>query len=114
LIFFISSHSFLCLFLSVDESKQGNLLYTLCSKLRFLTLSKAELVSITPFLQEVLSAEDLQAVQEAVETGDADKLPVGFSRSCLNRREPYDASPSDSEPDSETSGQSGENGVAVE
>jgi hypothetical protein len=36
-----------------------------------------------------LSAEDLQAVQEAVETGDADKLPVGFSRSCSKRKKPF-------------------------
>jgi hypothetical protein len=36
-----------------------------------------------------LSAEKLRAVQEAVETGDADKLPVGFSKSCSKRRKPF-------------------------
>jgi hypothetical protein len=51
-----------------------------------MTLSKAELLSITPFLQEFLLAKTLQAVQQAVETGDGNKLPKGFSRSCLKRK----------------------------
>jgi hypothetical protein len=56
---------------------------------------------ITPFLNKFLSTENLLAVQEAVETGDGNKLPIGFSRSCLDRREPYVApAATEPEPDS--------------
>lgn len=58
---------------------------TLAHKLRFMTLSEAELESVLPLLQEYLSTKEVQAVLLAVKSGDNSKLPKRFDSSYVRR-----------------------------
>lgn len=61
---------------------------TLAHHLRFMTLSKADLESITPALQKFMIEKEFKAVRFAVESGDSSKLPNRYSTSNERRMKP--------------------------